>query len=165
MKRVVATTHQLRSGELLPRRRTWPKTLLPLVRLEQGWICVDVATDAVIDWDPEDLTEWANAARFRQSFTERSTSLEAWLGRWAARKTAADRNKPSAKEREARLFARAGSPGQRAIRGRQAAAALAELPAERAAMGLPEEGWEEIVMGWHTDQAEPPAPGARSVPR
>lgn len=153
LTRVVATTRRLRSGELLPRRRTWPKTLLPLVRLEQGWICVDVATGAVIDWDPEELTEWAKAARFRESFTERSPSLEAWLERWVTRKTAADRNKPSAKERKARLFAHAASPGQRAIRGRNAVAGLAQLsPAERAAMGLPEEGWEKIVMGWHTDQ-------------
>ena len=157
LARVVAETQRLRTGDELPRRQRWPPTLLPLVRLAPGWICVDVGTGAVIDWDPEDLTEWANAARFRESFTERSPSVEAWLGRWVVRKTAADRNKPSVADRKARWLARAGSPAQRAIEGRKAVALLAKMsPAERAAMGLPEEGWEQVALSWFaTDAGEP----------
>jgi hypothetical protein len=156
---VVTETRRLRTGEQLPRKRTWPPALVALVRLEPGWLCVDVGSGTVFEWNPEDLTEWANAARFRESFTERSPSLEAWLGRWVVRKTAADRNKPSAKDRERRMLDRAGSPAQRAIRARKAVATLAEMTAaERAGMGLPDEGWEQVVLEWHgVEPAEPEA--------
>jgi hypothetical protein len=122
-----------------------------------GWTCIDVATGAVIDWDPEDLMEWASAARIRESFTERSPSLEVWLGRWVTRKTAAERNKPSAAERKARWLARAGSPANRAIQARKAVAIAAHLsPAERAAMGLPEEGWEQVILDSYADGGQAP---------
>ena len=159
LQRVIADTRRLRAGDELPRKRTWPQALVALVRLELGWLCVDVVSGTVVEWNPEDLTEWASAARFRESFTERSPSLEAWLGRWVVRKTAADRNKPSAKDRERRMLARAGSPGQRAIQGRKSVAMLAEMTsAERAAMGLPDEGWEQVVL--ESYGAEPPDPKA-----
>jgi hypothetical protein len=148
---IVAETRRLRSGDILPRKRSWPAPLLPVVRLEQGWTCVDTATGSVVDWDPEDLSEWASAARFRESFTERSPSVEAWLGRWVTKKIAADRNKPSARERKARMLAHAGSPAQRAIQGRKAVAMLADAPVQRAELGLPEEGWEAVVLGWYGD--------------
>ncbi|MEW6223017.1 MAG: SMI1/KNR4 family protein [Chloroflexota bacterium] len=160
LARVVAETRRLLAGDPLPRRRRWPPTLLPLVQVGPGWTCVDAATGAVIDWDPEDLTEWASAARFRESFAERSPSLEAWLGRWVTRKTAAERNKPSAAERQARWLARAGSPANRAIAARKAVAMAAQLsPAERAEMGLPEEGWEQVIFDSYAgDAAERPGP-------
>jgi hypothetical protein len=148
---IVDETRRLRSGDVLPRKRTWPPTLIPVVRLEQGWTCVDTATGSVVDWDPEDLPEWASAARFRESFMERSPSVEAWLGRWVTKKIPADRNKPSVRERKARMLAHAGSPAQRAIQGRKAVAMLAEAPVQRAELGLPEEGWEAVVLGWYLD--------------
>ncbi|TAK00746.1 MAG: hypothetical protein EPO36_07715 [Chloroflexota bacterium] len=163
LARIEVETRRLRAGDELPRRRAWPPTMLPLVRLGVGWTCVDVATGAVLDWDPEDLTEWASAARFRESFTERAPSLEAWLGRWVTRKTAADRNKPSAAERKARWLVRAGSPANRAIMARKSVAMLATMsPAERAELGLPEEGWEQVVLdNYMGDAAEPRAqPGS-----
>jgi len=144
-----------RAGEDLPRRRRWRATLLPLVQLDPGWTCVDTATGAVIDWDPEDLTEWASAERFRASFSERSPSLQAWLGQWVVRKAAADRNKPSAKERWKRIEARGRTPASRAFQARKSIALLATMSvAERSEMGLPEEGWEEIVRGWFVDEPE-----------
>ena len=146
---VLKETRGLRAGDELPRRRRWPKTLVTLIPLDPGWTCVDTATGTVIDWDPEDLTEWASAERFRESFAERSPSLEAWLDRWVTRKTAADRNKLSAKERWKRIEARGRTPAGRAAQARTSLAALARLsPAERSGMGLPEEGWEEVVRGW-----------------
>lgn len=153
---IVAETLRLRAGDLLPRKRTWPPTIVPLARLEQGWTCVDTATGSVVDWDPEDLTEWASAARFRESFGERSPSIEAWLGQWVTRKIAADRNKPSARERKKRMFAHAGSPAQRAIQARKAVGMLSAAPAQRAELGLPEEGWEEVVLGWYEDDSAEP---------
>ena len=153
---VAKQTRILRAGEELPRGRRWPATLLPLVGLDPGWTCVDTATGAVTEWDPEDLTEWASAERFRASFSERSPSLEAWLGKWVVRKTAADRNKPSAKERWKRIEARGRTPAGRASQARKSLAALATLSVQqRAEMGLPEEGWEDVVRGWFVDEPEP----------
>ncbi len=147
-------TRILRIGEELPRRRRWPKPLVPLVQLDPGWTCVDLATGAVIDWDPLDLTEWASAERFRESFSERSPSLEAWLSRWVTRKTAADRNKPSAKERWKRIEARGRTPAARASQARKSMTAIAQMSAaERSEMGLPEEGWQEVVRGWFDDSS------------
>ena len=158
LDRVLKETRRLRTGDELPRERRWPTTLMPLVELDPGWTCVDTETGAVIDWDPEDLTEWARAERFRASFSERSPSVEAFLGRWVTRKTAADRNKPSAKERWKRIEARGRSPAGRAAQARKSLAAIARLsPEERATMGLPEEGWEEVVRGWFADDGGPNA--------
>ena len=145
----------LRAGEELPRRRRWPPTLLPLVQLDPGWTCVDMEKGSVIDWDPEDLTEWASAERFRASFTERWPSLEAWLGRWVTRKTAADRHKRPAKERWKRIEARGRTPAARAAQARTSISAAAQLSADqRAELGLPDEGWEDVVRSWFVDEAE-----------
>jgi peptidoglycan hydrolase-like protein with peptidoglycan-binding domain len=135
--RLVRETRTLRSGELLPRNRAWPPALLPLVRLEPGWTCMDAFTSRMVDWDPEDLEERSSQARFDRSFEERSPSLEAWLSKWVTSKTNADRNKPSEKERWARMAARAQTPEGQARQHRKTQAFIASLtPAERERYGL-----------------------------
>jgi hypothetical protein len=149
---IVRETHRLRVGDELPRHRTWPATLIPLVRLDMGWICLDAASGVVIDWDFEDMTERMSEARFSATFSERSPTILAWLGRWVTRKSAADRSKPSGAEREARLAAHWARPERRAIERRKAIRLVSAMSsAERAGMGLPEEGWEDIVRGWYPD--------------
>jgi hypothetical protein len=134
---VVRQARRLRTGEELPRGRRWPASLLPLVRLDPGWTCVDAETGRVVDWDPEDLTERASQARFDASFSERSPSLEAWLGRWVRSKTAADRHKPSEKERWERMRARAQTPEGQAWQHRKTQALIASMtPEERERYGL-----------------------------
>ena len=135
--RLVRETRTLRSGELLPRNRAWPPALLPLVRLDPGWTCIDAATSRIVDWDPEDLEERTSQARFDRSFEERSPSLQAWLSKWVVSKTAADRNKPSEKERWARMAARAQTPEGQARQHRKTQAFIATLtPEERERYGL-----------------------------
>ena len=134
---VVRRTRELRSGAPLPRGRTWPAALLPILEADQAWVCVDVATSAVVEWDQDDLSEHAGERRFKAPFTELSPSLEAWLGRWVRSKTAADRNKPSERERWARMRARAQSPEGMARQHRKAQAAIAAMtPEDRARWGL-----------------------------
>jgi hypothetical protein len=137
LEKVVRETRELRSGDALPHGRTWPPTLLPVVPMDPGWTCVDAATGAVVDWDPEELQERSSERRFRASFSERSSSVDAWLDRWVRSKTAADRSKPSQAERRERMRARAMSPEGQARQAARTRAALARLtPEERARWGL-----------------------------
>lgn len=139
LRRVVRHALELRSGEMLPRNRSWPATLIPVVPMDPGWTCIDVASGAVIDWDPEDLEEHSGEARFKRSFEKRSPSIEAWLERWVRSKTAADRNKPSREERWARMQARAQTPEAQARQARRTREAILQLPREeRAKWGLDE---------------------------
>ena len=134
---VVREARELRSGGHTPRNRVWPPTYLPLVHLDPGWTCVDVETGAIVDWDPEDMTERMSEERFRETFTERSPSVEAWLATWASSKTAADRNKPSAEERWARMAARAQSPEGQERQLRKTRAAIEQMsPEDRAKWGF-----------------------------
>jgi hypothetical protein len=109
LEALVREARELRSGEILPRGRTWPASLLPLVDRDPGWFCVDTETGSIVEWDPEDLTERSSEERFRRSFSEASPSVEAWFARWLRRMDAAER-KPSAEDRWARMAARAQSP-------------------------------------------------------
>lgn len=137
LARLVREALALRTGEPLPRGRTWPRNLITVVERDPGWTCVDVETGAVIDWDPEDLEEHSSEARFQRSFETRSPSVEVWLAKWVGSKTAADRNKPSQHERWARMQARAQSPKGQAWQARKTRAAIEQLsPEERERWGL-----------------------------
>lgn len=135
--RVIAETQGLRSGAPLPRRRRWPESLLPLVERDPGWLCVDVITGEIVEWDPEDVPEWASQERFERSFEVRWSTLEDWLAKWVRSKTAADRNKLPARERWARMEARAKTPQGQAHQARKTAALIAAMtPEERRKWGL-----------------------------
>jgi hypothetical protein len=109
LDRLVRETLELRRGEVLPRNRTWPASLIPIVDRDPGWFAVDTATGTVIEWDPEDLAERSSEARFQRSFTEVAPSIDAWFAKWVKRMDARER-KPSEEERWARMAARAQTP-------------------------------------------------------
>ena len=137
---MVAAYRELRSPGMMPRDREWPAGLLPVVERDPGWDCVEAATGRVIAWDPEDLTERASEERFRRSFGEAFPSVEAWLEDWLGA--------PTLEERHARTMAEFMSPEYQAKQAREAREAIGRMtPQERAAMGLPETGWEEVVWG------------------
>jgi hypothetical protein len=132
----VATVHrELSSGAQLPRGRSWPAGLLPVVLRDPGWDCVDAATGRVVAWDPEDLSERSSEARFRRSFSEIAPSVESWLGDWVVSKTQAELMQERLRASEIE-------------QARQSRAAIAAMtPEQRAKMGLPEIGWERVVWG------------------
>ena len=82
----VAAYVRLRDGGELPRGRTWPERLLPVVERDPGHYCVDGSTadGRVVDWDPEELGEFSGEKAFARSFTEEAPSVEAWLARGSA---------------------------------------------------------------------------------
>ena len=129
LEALVREAGELRRGDVLPRNRTWPRALLPLVDRDPGWVCVDAGSGAVIEWDPEDLEERTGEERFRRSFTEIAPSLEAWLEKWLRRMAALDR-KPSQEERWARMVERARSPEGQARQEAKTRAYLAQMSPE-----------------------------------
>lgn len=149
LSEVVRTYRELRDPGQMPRGRSWPDAMLPLVELSPGWECVDATTGRVIEWDPEDLAEHSSEERFRRSFRERFPSVETWLGDWVGSRTAA--------EERAALMAQHMSSDAQVRMAREARARIRQMtPDERAKMGLPEVGWERVVwggLGW--DEHDP----------
>ena len=135
IQEAAARYRDLRGTTPGPRGTQWPTGLLPLVDRDPGWDCVDLATGTVIAWDPEGLRERSSAAVWKRTFQEIAPTTEAWLDAWVAAPTEA--------ERMADLMASTQVREARAARARIAAM----TPEERAALGLPEVGWERVVWG------------------
>ena len=152
LERLVRKARELRSGDELPRGRSWPAALLPLVERDPGWFCLDAGTGAIVEWDPEDLAERSSEERFRRSFTEASPSIEAWLAKWLRRMAAADR-KPSEEERWARMAARAQTPEGMARQEAKTRRYLAQMsPEDRKKWGF-DELYPDLVVDDETKDA------------
>jgi hypothetical protein len=125
----------MRSGEELPRRRTWPDGLLPIVERDPGWCCVDAtsAEGRVVDWDPEELGESSGEAAFGRSFTQEAPSVEAWLGTWVGGRTQA--------EQHADMMQAAMANAMEQSR----AAYAAMTPEQKAQWGLTDDEWNELL--------------------
>jgi hypothetical protein len=122
-----------------PRGSRWPAPVLPLTEREPGHYCVDVSSGRILDWDPEDLRERSSDAVWQRSFSEVASSAEAWLEDWVDSRT----QREQAADQMAVLMATS-----QVAQAREARAHIAAMtPEARAAMGLPEVGWEEIVWG------------------
>jgi hypothetical protein len=133
--RAVAIYRDLRSDSPLPRGRTWPERLLPLIDRQPGYDALEVDTGRVVGWDPEGLTEYAAPNAWQRSFSEVSPSLEAWLGEWLDAR-------PAHEVLQERVNATLIEDARRSR-----ALIAAKTPKERRAMGLPDVGWERVVWG------------------
>ena len=135
--RAVETYARMRTGEELPRGGAWPDGLLPVVERDPGFYAVDTTTAAgvVVDWDPEELGELSGEAAFARTFTEAAASVEAWLGTWVGGRTQA--------EEHADLMQQAMADSMTASR----AAFAAMTPEQKAAFGLSDEEWAELLGG------------------
>ena len=121
-----------------PTGHDWPHGLLPVVSHDPDWDCVDAATGRVVAFDWEEVDEDITAAEFAGAFRELAPTVEAWLEEWVSSRSPA--------EQEAALWAEAQAGAERDARN--AREAIAKMtPEERAAMGLPEVGWESLVWG------------------
>jgi hypothetical protein len=123
----LARHEALRAEPLGRRGERWPDHLLPIVLYDLDCDAVDLESGAVVAWDVE--------AAWSRAFQEIAPSVSAWLAAWVG--------EPSAHER-----LEAGIDAAMIEQARAARAHIATLsPAERAAMGLPEVGWEREVWG------------------
>ena len=128
------------------RHWVWPGGLLPIVDRSGAYTCVDAATPPhrIVEFDFEELDEEGRDGGWSRAFRDVAPSFEAWLGEWA--------NKPTAAEREAARQAEAVSAMTSVPEVTRAywAAMTAE---QRAEHGLPETGWGRALFGdaWGDD--------------
>ena len=116
---------RMREGSELPRGRSWPEALLPVVERDPGFTCVDCASPdgRVVDWDPEDLGEFSGEKAFAKSFSEVAPSVEAWLSEWVGSKTQAEQQAEMMQDAmakaqaQSRAYWRNMTPEQRASYG------------------------------------------------
>jgi len=127
----------LRGGEELPRGRAWPDRLLPLVRVDPGYDCVNCSSPdgPIVSWDPEDLAEFSGEKAWNRSFSPVAPSVEAWLTEWVGSRTQAEQHQD--------MMRKAMIDGVRQSRAYFAAM----TPEQRASYGLPEVGWENEIGG------------------
>ena len=131
---------ELRTGDELPRGRSWPSGLLPVVLDDPSIVAIDTTGPElpVVEWDPDGLSERASEAVWARSFHPVAPSLVAWLDAWHA-------GPPPAAIEDALAAQIHASQVQSAREARARFAAM--TPEERAGFGLPEVGWERVVWG------------------
>ncbi len=119
----------------VPRSRSWPARVLPLVDDDPALDCLDASTAAgpVLTWDPDGLSERASESTWTHSFREAAPSLQAWLEAWLG--------SPTVEERTRDLVRKAMIDQA----GRSRAFFAAMTPEQRAGHGLPEVGWEAVL--------------------
>jgi hypothetical protein len=74
-------------GELVrapagPRGQLWPARLLPIVRMEPSFDCIDRETGEITAWDVEELAEGSSNRHWEKSFKPVARDLEAYLSEW-----------------------------------------------------------------------------------
>lgn len=132
---VIRTYVELTKEPPGPRGQKWPANLLPITRDEPGHHCVDVGSGAVIFWDEEELASGTSDNVWKRSFKPEAPDLAAWLEKWLGT--------PSPEDRMKAMMEKAKLDSLR----QSLAYWRAKSPAERAAFGLPETGWEEKLFG------------------
>ncbi|HEX6661098.1 MAG TPA: SMI1/KNR4 family protein [Sphingomicrobium sp.] len=137
LDRIVAEYEEMTGEPAGPQNQSWPTNLLPLIDAEPGYDCLDLDSGQIVAWDPEEIEGYSNAAWLR-SFKPVAPSLSAWLEEWLDRPTGGE------------LMAEQQASWQ--AQGRSMAAQgmvnfyAKKTPEERAAMGLPDTGWEEELL-------------------
>lgn len=135
LRDLVRTYGELTKEPPGPRGQKWPENLLPITRGEPGHDCVDVTNEAVIFWDPEELASGGSDKVWKRSFKPEAPNLATWFEKWVGT--------PSPEEAMKAMMEKAQLDGLR----QTLAHWRAKSPAERAAFGLPETGWEEKLFG------------------
>jgi hypothetical protein len=65
-----------------PRGQLWPTRLLPVVRMEPSFDCIDRETGEIIAWDVEELAEGSSNRHWEKSFKPAAKDLETYLREW-----------------------------------------------------------------------------------
>jgi SMI1/KNR4 family protein SUKH-1 len=82
LEEMVEEYHDLTGSPAGPRGQLWPERLLPIVRMEPSFICIDRESGAIIDWDVEELAEGSSNRHWEKSFKPVAKNLEAYLDEW-----------------------------------------------------------------------------------
>lgn len=137
LARAIDEYREMTSEPAGPQNQPWPTNLLPLIDAEPGYDCIDLDTGAVVAWDPEEIDSASNAA-WQRSFKPVAAGIAEWLEEWLSQPTAGERMA----ERQASWQAQGRSMAAQGMVNFYAK----KTSEERAAMGLPEVGWEEELL-------------------
>ncbi|MGD8486729.1 MAG: SMI1/KNR4 family protein, partial [Chloroflexota bacterium] len=134
LETMTTTYAELMADPPAPRGLHWPEAMVPLVDVDPGYYCLELPSGRVIDWDPQEASEWQDAAGWASSFSEVAPDLETWLGTWVVSRTPAEERQEQMKQLRREELRRT----------RERIAAM--TPAEREAVGLPAVGWEAAYI-------------------
>jgi SMI1/KNR4 family protein SUKH-1 len=81
---MAAEYHELTASPAGPRGQLWPAHLLPLVRMEPSFDCIDTSSGAILAWDVEELAEGSSNAHWERSFKPAAADLQSYLEEWLA---------------------------------------------------------------------------------
>jgi len=161
LKELLAKWREMTKEPVGPRGQKWPQKLLPIHGDRWDLTSIDRDSGRLVTFDIEEI----DYGGWKKCFRDEEESLEAWLGKWL--------DKPSAAELAKR---RAERPAPRQLTDEDFRAweedhpeyaeyqrrskAFTMTPEERAAIGLPEKGWESKVFeGLDLSKIKPPMPG------
>ena len=85
LDQIVAEYHELTATPAGPRGQLWPDHLLPLVRMEPSFDCIDTRSGAIVAWDVEELAEGSSNAHWERSFKPAAPDLGSYLEEWLAK--------------------------------------------------------------------------------
>lgn len=161
LKQLLAKWREMTREPIGPRGQKWPRNLLPIEGESWDLIAIDRDSGKLIAFDIEEV----DYGGWKKCFSEHCDSLEAWLGTWLNRPSPAERAAPRAERASPKqlsdediLMWEADHPEYAEFRRRSAA--YTATPEERAAMGLPEKGWEaKVFEGLDLSKVKHPMPG------
>ena len=149
--RVVKEYGTLRSPGMMPRGREWPAGLLPVVSQDPGLGRHRGGNRARDRVGSRGAARTQQRGAFQASFSDVAPSVEAWLAGWL--------ESPTHDEQRDAMMADLTPPEVAGPARARSRAAIGRMSLEeRRAMGLPDEGWEEVVwggIGWDPDELRP----------
>jgi hypothetical protein len=129
---------EIRSEPQGPGDEMWPDHLLPVVPVDMGEACYDLETGNIICWDQEEfMDEDSEDEAWDRSFKLWADSLADWLEKWLGEKPMSEQ----VAEQHSMHRIEIANNAIEALRGM--------TQEERSEMGLPDEGWEEMVCRDH----------------
>jgi hypothetical protein len=169
LKQLLAKWREFTNDPIGPQGQDWPASLLPIHGDEWDVVSIDRDSGRLVYWDLEEIDDDDEAdpanPSWAASFVAHADSLEAWLDKWLA--------KPSVAEKAALRAARPAprqltdedwevwaeeSPENREYMRRLDIATM--TPEERAAIGLTEDDWATKMWdGLDLAKIKPPTPG------
>lgn len=169
LKQLVAKYREFTKDPIGPQGQDWPANLLPIHGDEWDVVSIDRDSGRLIYWDLEEIDDDDEAdpdnPTWRESFVPKADSLEAWLDKWLAKPSLAEKAKRRAErpapkqltDEDWEVWA-AESPENREYMRRLDIATM--TPEERAAIGLTEDNWtEKMWEGLDLSRIKPPTPG------
>lgn len=169
LKQLLAKWREFTAEPIGPQGQDWPANLLPIHGEEWDVVSIDRASGRLIYWDLEDIDDDDEAdpdnPSWAASFVPQAESLQAWLDKWLAKPSAAEKAALRAERPAPRQLTdedwevwAAESPENREYMKRLDIATM--TPAERAAIGLTEDNWAmKMWDGIDLTKVKPPTPG------